>query len=325
MNIVNTIKTYRTELMGIAILWVIGYHLYPQNSILNKLTFLGYGGVDIFFLVSGFGLFYSYHQSKNIFVFWQKRLVRIFPTFLFFVVAFLLLNQKLTFANFITHASTLGFWFTSSTFFEWYIPSLVLFYLISPLFIRLVSFNTYVFAIVTALLTLLFIISWNIWQLPKFQMMCYSRFPIFMLGIYLGFISKKPDYHGVFNFKTIFILLAIIGLIFLCYFHANFKYAELWKFALYWLPFIVIIPGLIIVCGYFLNFRIGAVNIPLEYFGKISLELYLTHVIIFRWLNTQNNFYLNNGISKIAVSMILASLVYQFFSKPIHKLIGNKG
>jgi len=325
MNIVAAIKTYRTELMGMAILWVIGYHLHPQNNLLNKLTFLGYGGVDIFFLVSGFGLFYSYHQSKNIVTFWQKRLVRIFPTYLFFVIAFLLLNQKLTFLNFIIHASTLGFWFTSSTFFEWYVPSLVLLYLVSPLFIRLVSFNAYIFAIVTALLTLLFIISWNIWQLPKFQMMCYSRFPIFMLGIYLGYISKQQNYHGVFNFKIIWILMTIMGFAFLCYCHSTYKYAELWTSALYWLPFFIIVPGLMIVCGYLLNFRIDVINIPLEYFGKISYELYLTHVIVFRWLNTQSNSYLNNGICKIALSMIIAALVHHFFAKPIHKLIGNKG
>lgn len=323
MNIANVVKTYRTELMGIAILWVVLYHLHPQNALLNKLTSSGYGGVDIFLLVSGFGLYYSYHQSKNAVIFWRKRLVRIFPTYLFFVIAFLLLQHKLTFLNFLLYGSTLGFWFTSSAFFEWYVPSLVLLYLISPLFIRLVSFNTYVYALVTALLTLLAIILWNTWQLPKFQMMCYSRIPIFMLGIYIGHISKHQNYQGIFNYKVIWIVTAIIGIAFIYFCYANYKDPQLWASALYWLPFIIIIPGLIIVSGYLLNYQIGVINSTLKYFGKISYELYLTHIIVFEWLTAQNEFYLNNGISKIASSMILASLIHYFVAKPMHSFVGK--
>lgn len=324
MNIVSAIKTYRTELMGIAILWVVLYHLHPQNSLLNKLTFLGYGGVDIFLLVSGFGLFYSYYQSKNVIEFWRKRLIRIFPTYLLFVTAFLVLNYKLTLFNFITHGSTIGFWFTSSAFFEWYVPSLVLLYIITPLFIRLVSFNVYAFAAITIFTTLAFIILWNTFELPKFQMMGYSRIPIFMLGIYLGFISKKQNYQGIFNYKPIWIVTAIIGLAFLCFCHANYSDPQLWASGLYWLPFIIIIPGFMITSGYFLKYQIRAINTTLKYFGQISFELYLTHIIIFEWLNTQHSSPLNNGIFKISLSIILASLVHFLLAKPINRYLGSQ-
>ncbi len=323
MNITNAIKNYRTELMGIAMIWVILYHLHPQNNLLNKLTSIGYGGVDIFLLVSGFGLVYSYQQSKNVIVFWQKRLIRIFPIYLFFVVAFLLLHNKLTFLNFIIHSSTLGFWFTSSAFFEWYVPSLVLLYIIAPLFIRLVSFNIYVFAIITALLTILSITLWHTFHLPRFQILCYSRIPIFMIGIYLGHISKKQNYQGIFNYKAIWILTAVIGTVILYFCHANYTETQLWTSALYWLPFIIIIPGLIIACGYLLNYQIKPINILLKYFGKISYELYLTHILVFRWLNAQNDFYLNNGIFKVTFSIALASFIHYLIAQPIHRYLGK--
>ncbi|WP_438495323.1 hypothetical protein [Paenibacillus sp. IHBB 3054] len=53
------ISTYRTQLMGLAILWVVLYHSTINVSsvpVLGTLQAYGYGGVDIFLLVSGLGV-----------------------------------------------------------------------------------------------------------------------------------------------------------------------------------------------------------------------------------------------------------------------------
>lgn len=69
----NILSKYRTELMGIAILWVMFFHLSIDinNRILNLIKTIGYGGVDIFLMISGLGLYYAYKKNNNIKLFYK--------------------------------------------------------------------------------------------------------------------------------------------------------------------------------------------------------------------------------------------------------------
>ena len=54
------VSKYRTELMGIATLWVMLFHYGNINiPIIDNLRIIGYGGVDIFLFLSGIGLSFS--------------------------------------------------------------------------------------------------------------------------------------------------------------------------------------------------------------------------------------------------------------------------
>ena len=77
----NILSKYRTELMGIAILWVMFFHLSIDinNRILNLIKTIGYGGVDIFLMISGLGLYYAYKKNNNIKLFYKRRLLRLLP------------------------------------------------------------------------------------------------------------------------------------------------------------------------------------------------------------------------------------------------------
>ena len=53
------ISNFRTELMGLAILWIMAFHLeFMQIPLLPYITQYGYAGVEIFMFVSGFGIFF---------------------------------------------------------------------------------------------------------------------------------------------------------------------------------------------------------------------------------------------------------------------------
>ena len=70
MNKLKSISAYRTPIMGFSILWVMLYHIgleydYP-NFVISKMMSLGYGGVDFFIFLSGFGLYYSYLKDNRI-------------------------------------------------------------------------------------------------------------------------------------------------------------------------------------------------------------------------------------------------------------------
>ena len=55
----SALSKYRTELMGLAMLWVMLYHAWSLDlglRLLNAVRAFGFGGVDIFILLSAMGL-----------------------------------------------------------------------------------------------------------------------------------------------------------------------------------------------------------------------------------------------------------------------------
>lgn len=89
-------------LRGIAILLVLFFHYLPRNphSPLSWLASLGWSGVDLFFVLSGFlitGILYDTRGSRNFFkAFYARRALRLFPLY-FFAVAIVLA------ASFLSH------------------------------------------------------------------------------------------------------------------------------------------------------------------------------------------------------------------------------
>lgn len=86
-------KEHRKAYMGLAMIWIIGYYFYLVHSdfinhYLFPIKFLfrnGYVGVDIFFILSAFGLCYSWERS-SVTCFYKKRFIRIIPLYLVFLV-----------------------------------------------------------------------------------------------------------------------------------------------------------------------------------------------------------------------------------------------
>ena len=59
------LSKYRGELMGLAILFVILFHIgMPQSNFFYPLRRLGNIGVDMFLFVSGMGLWFSWTRSR---------------------------------------------------------------------------------------------------------------------------------------------------------------------------------------------------------------------------------------------------------------------
>jgi hypothetical protein len=74
-------------LRGVAILLVFFFHYLPRNphNPLSWIASLGWTGVDLFFVLSGFlitGILYDTRQSSNFFqVFYARRALRLFPLY----------------------------------------------------------------------------------------------------------------------------------------------------------------------------------------------------------------------------------------------------
>ena len=83
------ISRYRGELMGMAMLFVVLFHVgLPREDAFYGLRRIGNIGVDMFLFLSGVGLWFSWTKGQQAGRFLLRRLVRIYPAWLVAACAF---------------------------------------------------------------------------------------------------------------------------------------------------------------------------------------------------------------------------------------------
>jgi peptidoglycan/LPS O-acetylase OafA/YrhL len=186
VSFIKFISKNRQNLMGTSILLILLYHAFcwipPEQNNLFTLFKYGYIGVDIFMLLSGFGLCYSYTKN-SIIMFYVRRLVRIFPLYIIsgtIISMFIIQHgEDMSIWDFFCNISTLSYYNVGGTYWNWYIPAIVLFYLLFPImYIGYKKYSTTLYLItnLVVIITTLFPIPW--------QYECLiTRIPIFVLGI----------------------------------------------------------------------------------------------------------------------------------------------
>jgi len=272
------ISTYRSELMGWAILWIMMLHFtFTQIKPLGFLAQYGFAGVEIFMFVSGFGLYFSLDKDSNLLHFYKKRLLRIFPTYyiLGIFASILLYNDSVV--TYLFRYTTIGFW-TGGVYGEWYIPSIVLLYLLAPLFKALYHKKLFIIIISVCCICLLasyYIIANEYITKGEPHFFLLYRVPAFIFGMACAYwiknrISEKYYY---------FLLLAGIPFFILLFPHHheiyNFKYFSL----------IFLLP-IFILCFTFISKLIPPVNPLISSVGMASLEIYIIQGMFFHAILT---------------------------------------
>lgn len=135
------LSEYRAELMGAACLLVMLGHFADNNtangiyetSLFFRFASIGNVGVDIFLFLSGIGLYYSYERSSA--GFFKRRLFRVLIPYLIFAVPYYIWQEIAAGGKFIPDILGVSF-FTKGDVITWYIPAILIFYLIYPLLHR---------------------------------------------------------------------------------------------------------------------------------------------------------------------------------------------
>lgn len=284
MNLVNINNYHRFDiqgLRGLAILSVILFHFFP------KFFPMGYLGVDLFFVISGFlitSIVWKKLEQKNFLFkkFYIKRVFRIITPLLFVLIFFgiisffILLPQDLnTFWNSLLSTllfvPNIFFWTTGGYFGSaseykallhlWSIGLELQFYFLFPfiLFCIFKYFNNNKFFYLLILLTIFFITNliiintnFSFFNLP-------GRLWEFSIGSLVFFLPKKK-LNKVICYACFFLILF-------------FLFSFLNKFNFFSQFILVIASGIVIYYNInsFLNYNI------FQFFGKISYSLYLIH------------------------------------------------
>lgn len=271
----NIISKYRQAFMGLAIFWIFFYHTGVDIPVLRELFAMGWMGVDIFFFVSGYGLCASLSRNRSIKSFFKRRFFRIIPTWWIILTLMAIVGTIASLKGYPNSTDDYFYWYTGLGWwtgncnFEWYIPTLIVFYLAAPLLGRQKLGNLVIITIISIILAIVF----GYFRLFQHIYISYSRIPIYVSG----FLVYKYQTRNSMVKTSIWLPLCILGLI---WFSLGL-YIKLHDvtfgltIARVAIP-LFIVPMLCII-GFIIS-KLKPIETALSFLGLISLEVYLLHI-----------------------------------------------
>lgn len=322
---IRTFTKYRNELMGGAILWIFLFHCgdigYPVYDAFRK---YGWIGVDVFIFLSAIGLCYSLNKNADVNSFYSRRALRILPTWwiiLFCVhILGLLCNHFLPKLPFhVPHSipqilcwySGLGYWLSDilpdakKWCYEWYVPSLILLYIVAPWFYRQ-KVKVLIVAMVSTFIVSCFLSNNDILHGLRLS---YQRVPVFIMGfLYYRMISSNWSKSSL-----VIILSWIIGIILLIlnvYYDMGIPAIHIYQLLmpLFCVLFIWIIKGL-------------RLNSLFHFWGGITLELYLIH--LYKRPIYLLGLFIKNPVVVLLLTLLLCSVIAWLLHKIIMRITGK--
>lgn len=194
-RIINNIYSFKTEMMGVAILILMVFHSsIPSFYGLKNLLEIG---VDVFLFLGGFTCTLSYCKSKSknqVGAYFKKRIWRILPPYLILYTVIYaidyLFKDNWNWAKFF---GELTMWdnLAHNSISMWYVPAILLMYALIPVYVS--CYHKWKFVLWSPFVLLLFVscmsLTGKMHVLP-FQM-AWVRLPVFLLGVNLFLMKDK--------------------------------------------------------------------------------------------------------------------------------------
>lgn len=286
----NIFSKYKSELYGITILWIMLFHSYlngidfytGENILFKGIDLIignGNMGTDMFLFLSGVFCYYSFIKNDNYFEFTKRKIKKLLPAvFLISGLYWLFeLVQTKDVWKFLLRVTLCDYWVTGDQQI-WFVSLIMLCYFLYPFVFWLVyKDEKYGKLKAVAIFCLTFIIPFAVMnKAPEMYSkveIAITRIPIFVLGSLVGKLcyDKKQIPIPV-------CFLSIGGVLFSIYVFNTSPWGGIYGRYFYMLGICwLILLGLIL---YILDWK--WLNAFLRFFGNISLELYISHIMIRR-------------------------------------------
>ena len=291
------ISRHRQSIMGVAILWILLHHSgLNLSGPLFAIKRSGFGGVEMFLFVSGFGCAISLMKNGDIPQFYGRRFRRLYPHYIPVMLAFLLMN--LSGAGVLEWTRTVlgnltGFtyWANVGLNFNWYIFGILAFYIMTPLFLEVLKKK----GGWAVLLGLSFAAGFCFAGTDLRT--CVSRLPIYVMGMMAGMRYKKDQEEektAAWKYACVF-AVGVLGMVMLL---GMYRFQDRIPEDLYivFYPCILTTPAILTVCCLLFDALEKSaagkwVNKFFSFLGSISLDLYLLHIVLYgrvgEWLEGQ--------------------------------------
>ena len=276
------IGAYRDELKGLAILWVVFFHAQlGLSGPLYDVQKIGYGGVDMFFFLSGFGLYHSLSRDADVGRYLLRRAKRLLPSYLPFCAVWLCVMLPLygfgpvqALRTAMGNLLMAGFFAGAPAMINWYVSALALSLLAAPLLYGAVARAKKPRRRALWLAAAAFAGGFAFIGTEVY--MAVSRLPVFILGMAAAIPApedaQKPRPMGAL--LAALCAAAALAALLTCF----ARFPELLnEYGMYWHPFMVIAPAL--CAGGSLLFaklrRAARLFAPLRLLGRASFEIFL--------------------------------------------------
>lgn len=288
---------YRTELYGIATVMILIFHsqvtmVHPGwfNAINIHLNY----GVDVFLFLSGISLYFSYSKDNNYGRFMKKRFERTLLPYL--IIGFLFWGWKyiiaqFSIADFLYNVSGLSLVLVKKDNLLtvgqpeiWYVAFILGLYAVYPLFYKYfynidekrknISLAVFlVISVAAALFVKLYVSdtynSTEVWL---------TRIPVFILGCYFGktVMDNRPFCIQDIILFVMVIPLKAVTLLLGSVFDSKMMLRYLGLFGALFVCFIAV--------SVFEKFNLKPIRKIFSFFGNLSLEIYIIHVMLYKVL-----------------------------------------
>lgn len=308
------ISRYKLELMGIGVFMIIICHAYANgvqmSAPIKSLCAYCAIGVDIFFLLSGIGMYYSlskqsnYSNSKYKTLKWYlHRYKRILLPYLCISIPWFI-YVSVDIQDFFLNLSTISFYINGKG--AWFVSILFILFIVTPITQRLLSSkNGLLILIFILIITTLFGFLKN--ESVKYHNLLYAlnKTPCYFIGIYLG---KKIKSRRKINYWIPFILSLNLSILLKIYTPGYY----IWPLTLSVVELICLVLNL---------FRQHKFLIIL---GSISLESYLFNIALGNTV-PHNILHINDNFRYVLIVVIglLLSLAVNRLIKMLPLLISK--
>ena len=306
-------KDYTTTLKGACALIVILVHipLLYSNKLQDAVGSFAYVAVTIFFMISAYGMEYSYDNKKNYLKhFWQNRIISLLtPIVIINIIAFLTISC-------VQKSLVWRFLYDVNDYIICLLEYCLFFFIIKKLGKRF-SWRTHLVDLL--LIASVFLISFasyltNIIEIPFFRW-CYERFGLIWGLLLYRYKDQFLAWASKHTLVKVIIPLAISLVLGIGY--LKFKFVWFWGEYL-----LKIILGIAIIAVFLVSTsRISFGNKLSRWLGDISYEVYLSHLFVIALLEialpslNSNQFIAYTIIGTIIISAFTHALVKRIVGK----------
>ena len=283
----DDLSKYRTEIYGISALWIMIFHIYlvdghsvSDNFFIRFITTMirkGNMGVEIFLFLSGCFLYYSFEScNKKLITFEKRRVTRLFLPVLLINVPYwiILLLDSGDIGRFALRVSFLEFWINGNQMI-WFVSMIFICYLLYPFFYELFFESKYRKLILFLVLIYVILTTFSIFVKESSYYAVFNigvtRFPIFIIGCWCGKLCKEKK---EISYKTI--LLSCLIILASIYIYMFKPLSGIWGRYIY----LSSIAYIIVFVWVLKIFNCKWINKFLRFFGNMSLELYLSQILM---------------------------------------------
>lgn len=312
---------YRKEIMGIATIMIIVCHSTSYVGSLPELVQRSIGSLgyacDMFLFLSGIGMWNSMKRvrskQQSVLIWLRNRYIRIIVPFVVIVLPVCLYNGNGVFETIIRLT---GFDYLFFQLGLWFVSCILLLYILTPVLDIAVRSNMKWFYVSLFICVFLIIgcVDWGQGQQMKNLQFVCNRFPCYVLGYTIA--------TDVMSGRKISLLWMIVVplIIFVILYYMNHRFS--FYFSLFWLQGI---PAVALIAIVLSLLKCSILNMILSFVGSISLESYLTNVLVVPILKraVMNIFPCIDGWAFYTFAIVIC-IVLAYFVNVVSKTLINK-